>query len=172
MNSRQKISNPNKKDYKEISVNEAKAKAEKAAKAKAAKDAKEKAKQDAADASKLEDELLSEDIGGAAAGPSGNSSIPSATAGPGGSGGDSNAYAGLLTNMIGQRMLVDRNMKGKEAVVKIRLAPDGLLLSVSCVSGEPAICRAGIAAVNMIGSFPKPPTENDRTINATLRPAL
>ena len=74
--------------------------------------------------------------------------------------------------MIGQRMLVDQNMKGKEAIVKIRLSPDGLVLSVSCISGEPAICRAGIAAVNMIGSFPRPPTDSARIVNATLKPMM
>ena len=131
-----------------------------------------KAKRDAADASKLEDELLSEDIGGAAAGPSGKSSTPASTAGLGGSGGDNDGYSALLINMIGQRMLVDQNMKGKEAVVKIRMSPDGMVLDVRCISGEPAICRAGIAAVNMIGSFPKPPNAGAQTVNATLRPMM
>lgn len=115
--------------------------------------------------------MLSEDAGGgAAAGPSGNSTKPSNTAGPGGSGGGDPGYGDKVANMIEQRMLIDQNMKGKSCVVKIRLAPDGLVLSATAGSGDPAICRAGITAVNMIGTFPAPPSDAERTINATIQP--
>ena len=168
---------------KEKAQQEAKAKAEKAkqdklAKEKAAKEAKAKAQKDKADAKQLEDELFSdsndssEPAKGAAKGPSAKSNTPSNSAGLGGSGGGDPGYGDKVAQLIQQRMLIDQSMKNREAIVKIRLAPDGLVLGATCISGDASVCRAGITAVNLIGKFPKPPDEASRTINATLQPLM
>ena len=73
---------------------------------------------------KLEDELLS-DIGGAAAGPSGNSYAIDFCQLARGSGGGDPDYGAQGCNMIAATNVIDQNMKGKACVVKIRLAPDG-----------------------------------------------
>ena len=74
-------------------------------------------------------------------------------------GGDGDAYAGLISEMVQRNMLIDNTMFGKEAILRVNIAPDGLVLSIGSCDGNQAICSAGIAAVNRIGKFPAPPKD-------------
>lgn len=47
---------------------------------------------------------------------------------------------------------------GKQCDLRIKLAPDGMLLDVQAVDGDPTLCRAAIKATTNT-SFPKPPSQ-------------
>ena len=119
------------------------------------KKAELKQKADAAarkkEAQQLEEDLFS-DLDSDTPGSAGNK------AGPGSGNGD-DQYSGLVADMVKRNMLIDRTMFGKTAVLKVRIAPDGLVISAGPCDGNPTICNAGIAAVNRIGKFPKPPQD-------------
>jgi len=48
--------------------------------------------------------------------------------------------------------------KGKECNLRIKLAPDGLLIDVKSEGGDPALCQAAIAAAKQ-ARIPKPPSQ-------------
>ncbi|MGQ8774539.1 cell envelope integrity protein TolA [Serratia sp. NA_112.1] len=47
---------------------------------------------------------------------------------------------------------------GKKCSVRMKFAPDGMLLYVRSESGDPALCRAAIKAITNT-RFPKPPSQ-------------
>lgn len=47
---------------------------------------------------------------------------------------------------------------GKECSLRIKLAPDGMLIAVQAEGGDPALCRAAIKATTN-ARFPKPPSQ-------------
>ena len=58
-----------------------------------------------------------------------------------------------------QRNFYDANSyAGKQCNLRIQLAPDGMLLDVQAVDGDPALCRAAIKAIANT-TFPKPPSQ-------------
>ncbi len=129
------------------------AEAKKEAEKKKAEASKKKA-DDAArkkEAKQLEDDLFS-DLDSDTPGSAGNKTGP-------GSGNGDDQYSGLVADMVKRNMLIDRTMFGKTAILKVRIAPDGLVISAGPCDGNPTICNAGIAAVNRIGKFPKPPQD-------------
>lgn len=69
-------------------------------------------------------------------------------------------------------MFIDQNMKGKTAVLKVKIAPDGLIISIGSCEGDQSICSAATAAMNKIGSLPNPQkykvTDYDLSINLQL----
>ena len=80
---------------------------------------------------------------------------PGNKAGPG-MGGDGDAYSGLVSATIQRNMFIDQNMKGKSAVLKVKIAPDGLIISIGSCDGDSSICAAATAALKKIGSLPDP----------------
>lgn len=81
----------------------------------------------------------------------------------------STAYASVIGKIIQQRWHIENSMYGNSAELKLRLAPDGTVVSVQSCTGHAAICREGANVVNMIGKFPKPPHEYG-LISITLDP--
>ncbi|MGL5334685.1 MAG: cell envelope integrity protein TolA, partial [Enterovibrio sp.] len=58
--------------------------------------------------------------------------------------------------MIQQKWLIDPSMQGKKCQLSVRLAPDGLVLSVTLLSGDQVLCRSAKASVVNINKFPMP----------------
>ncbi|WP_261255536.1 cell envelope integrity protein TolA [Serratia proteamaculans] len=67
-------------------------------------------------------------------------------------------YAGQVRAAI-QRHFYDANAyAGKQCTIRMKFAPDGMLLAVRSESGDPALCRAAIKAITNT-RFPKPPSQ-------------
>ncbi|MGP2960834.1 cell envelope integrity protein TolA, partial [Serratia bockelmannii] len=152
--------------------------AEKAAAAKkAAADAKKKA---AAEAAKQSDEV-SDLFGGLADGknaPKGGGAKSKGDGKPAGqgnakaagaSGADINGYIGQVKNAIESKFYDASSFAGKTCDLRIKLAPDGLLISVQPAGGDPALCQAAVSAAKL-AHIPKPPSDAvyQHVKNATL----
>uniref|UniRef100_UPI000535278D cell envelope integrity protein TolA n=1 Tax=Pantoea septica TaxID=472695 RepID=UPI000535278D len=140
----------------------AKAKADAAAKAKAAADAKKKAAAEAAKNSSDVDDLLGGLASGKNAPKSGAAGGGAAGQGnqkkAGASGAEINSYLGQVVGAIQSRFYDADTYKGKECNLRIKLAPDGLLIDVKSEGGDPALCQAAIAAAKQ-AHIPKPPSQ-------------
>ncbi|THD29352.1 cell envelope integrity protein TolA, partial [Pantoea sp. R102] len=142
----------------------AKAKADAAAKAKAAADAKKKAAAEAAKNESDVDDLLGGLSSGKNAPKSGAASGGGAAAGQGNqkkagaSGAEVNAYLGQITSAIQSRFYDADLYRGKSCDLRIKLAPDGLLIDVKAEGGDPALCQAAITAAKQ-ARIPKPPSQ-------------
>jgi len=69
-----------------------------------------------------------------------------------------NTYAMQIKSAI-QSHLHDAGLyAGKECSLRIKLAPDGMLIGVRAEAGDPALCRAAIKATTN-ARFPKPPSQ-------------
>jgi colicin import membrane protein len=67
-------------------------------------------------------------------------------------------YAGQVRAAI-QRHFYDANAYvGKTCALRMKFAPDGMLLAVRSESGDPALCQAAIKAI-INTRFPKPPSQ-------------
>jgi colicin import membrane protein len=67
-------------------------------------------------------------------------------------------YAGQVRAAI-QRHFYDANAyAGKTCALRMKFAPDGMLLAVRPESGDPALCQAAIKAI-INTRFPKPPSQ-------------
>lgn len=67
-------------------------------------------------------------------------------------------YAEQVRSAI-QRNFYDVNLYyGKQCDLRIKLAPDGMLLDVQAVDGDPVLCRAAVKATANT-KFPKPPSQ-------------
>ncbi|WP_199063549.1 cell envelope integrity protein TolA, partial [Serratia sp. ASV30] len=151
--------------------------AEKAAAAKKAADAKKKA----AEAAKQS--ALAEDVfgsladgknapkgGGAAKAkgdgkPAGQGNAKTA----GASGADIAGYEGQIKAAIENKFYDPSSFVGKTCDLSIKLAPDGLLIDIKAVGGDPALCQAAVAAAKL-AHIPKPPSQAvyEHFKNATL----
>nr|WP_217277001.1 cell envelope integrity protein TolA [Photorhabdus heterorhabditis] len=137
---------------------EAKAKAEADAKAKAEADAKKKAAAQAAKQASEVDDLLGgltsntpKQQGGASAAGKGGSKKSGA------SNADINNYLGQIQIAI-QNKFYDADMyRGRTCTLRIKLAPDGLLIDVKPEEGDQALCQAAVAAAKQ-AKIPKPPS--------------
>ncbi|MGL9750448.1 MAG: cell envelope integrity protein TolA [Symbiopectobacterium sp.] len=144
---------------------EAKAKAVADAKAKAAADAKAKAAADkkaaaeAAAQSDSVDDLLSGLASSKNAPKSGGGAPAGAGAAKksGASGAALDSYGGQVRAEIQSKFYDWQLYRGKTCTLRIKLAPDGLLVSVEAESGDPALCQAAIAAAKQ-ARIPKPPS--------------
>lgn len=67
-------------------------------------------------------------------------------------------YAAQIQGVIQRNFYDVKSYAGKQCDLRIKLAPDGMLLDVQAVDGDPALCRAAIKAVANT-SFPKPPSQ-------------
>ncbi|MBG6244305.1 cell envelope integrity protein TolA [Candidatus Symbiopectobacterium sp. 'North America'] len=141
---------------------DAKAKAEADAKAKAAADAKAKAAADAkakAAADKkasAEAAAQSDSVDDLLGGLASSKNTPKSGGGaPAGAALDS--YGGQVRAAIQSKFYDWQLYRGKTCTLRIKLAPDGLLVSVEAESGDPALCQAAIAAAKQ-ARIPKPPS--------------
>ncbi|HFR6716186.1 TPA: cell envelope integrity protein TolA, partial [Shigella sonnei] len=145
----------------------AKAAAEKAAadkKAAAAKAAAEKAA--AAKAAAEADDIFGELSSGKNApktggGAKGNNASPAGsgnTKNNGASGADINNYAGQIKSAIESKFYDASSYAGKTCTLRIKLAPDGMLLDIKPEGGDPALCQAALAAAKL-AKIPKPPSQ-------------
>ena len=131
-----------------------KAAAEKAAAEKAA--AEIKAKQKAEQAKK--DKAINDLLGGLTSGaPNSPSDQSGAAASRKGSSDDELAkYKALVTNAISNKFINPANVySGKSCVLQIQIAPDGLLLNVTSIEGDEALCREAVATTKLT-TIPKP----------------
>ncbi|WP_338234204.1 cell envelope integrity protein TolA [Providencia rettgeri] len=150
----------------------AKAKAEKEAKAKADKEAKEKADKEAkAKAAKAKAEAAKnaasvDDLLGdlTASGPSKQGGEAAAGKGGGKKSGASNAdvdsYAGKVKAAIQSKFYDSDTFRGRTCELQLKLAPDGLLVSITpknSPANDAALCDAAIRAAKL-ATMPKPPS--------------
>ena len=56
------------------------------------------------------------------------------------------------------KFYTDPSYTGKTCDLRIKLAPDGLLLDVKAEGGDPALCQAALSAARQ-ARYPKPPSE-------------
>lgn len=68
---------------------------------------------------------------------------------------DLNEYQSQVHNAITNKFINPLLYSGKNCVLKIQLAPDGLLLTVTAEEGDPVLCREAISATKL-ATFPKP----------------
>lgn len=140
------------------------------AKAKADQAAKEKAAAQAAKQSSEVDDLLggltdaknAPKAGSAPAG-TGNSKQSGA------SGAEINAYKAQVSRAISNKFYDASSYSGKTCDLRIKLAPDGLLISVTAVGGDPALCQAAVSAAKL-ATIPRSPSPQVYEVfkNATL----
>ena len=65
-------------------------------------------------------------------------------------------WASRFEGMIQQNWIVDSSMSGQKCRLNLRLAPDGLVIDVSTLSGDAALCRSASASVLKVSKFPMP----------------
>ncbi|NIG98507.1 MAG: cell envelope integrity protein TolA [Serratia symbiotica] len=76
----------------------------------------------------------------------------------GASGADINGYMGQIQGTIQSKFYDPGSFTGKTCDLRIKLAPDGLLISVQEVVGDPALCQAAVSAAKL-AQMPKPPSD-------------
>lgn len=54
--------------------------------------------------------------------------------------------------------MTHRPMQAKPGTLRIKLAPDGMLLDIKPEGGDPALCQAALAAAKL-AKIPKPPSQ-------------
>ncbi|CAI0894212.1 cell envelope integrity protein TolA [Serratia quinivorans] len=67
-------------------------------------------------------------------------------------------YAGQVRAAIQSHFYDANAYAGKTCALRMKFAPDGMLLAVRSESGDPALCRAAITAITNT-RFPKPPSQ-------------
>lgn len=76
----------------------------------------------------------------------------------GASGAEINGYLGQITAAIQSKFYDADLYKGRTCDLRIKLAPDGLLIDVKAEGGDPALCQAALAAAKQ-ARIPKPPSQ-------------
>ncbi|NIG62325.1 MAG: cell envelope integrity protein TolA [Serratia symbiotica] len=76
----------------------------------------------------------------------------------GASGLDINSYMEQIQGAIQSKFYNPGSFTGKTCDLRIKLAPDGLLISVQEVGGDPALCQAAVY-VAKLAQMPKPPND-------------
>ena len=137
---------------------EAKEKAEKEAKERAAKEAAEKAAKEKAARARAEqakrDKELNQLLGGLTSGSSNSSSGTPNRRGV--SNGELGKYISLVQTAIRNNFNNPNGLySGKNCILEIQIAPDGLLLNVNAKGGDDALCREALTATKL-AVIPKP----------------
>ncbi|EOI6419380.1 cell envelope integrity protein TolA, partial [Yersinia enterocolitica] len=133
------------------------------AKKAAAAEAKKKAAAEASAATDVDD--LFGGLANSKNAPKSGSGAGAAAAGKGGgkksgaSAGDISGYLGQVTAAIQSKFYDADLYKGRTCNLRIKLAPDGLLIDVTQEGGDPALCQAAIAAAKL-AKIPKPPSQD------------
>ncbi len=73
-------------------------------------------------------------------------------------GNEASHYAEQIHSAIQSHFYDAESYTGKQCALRIKLAPDGMLVDVRAESGDPELCRAAINAV-VNTRFPKPPSQ-------------
>ncbi|WPM83869.1 cell envelope integrity protein TolA [Apirhabdus apintestini] len=76
----------------------------------------------------------------------------------GASGAEINSYAAQIKSAIESKFYDSSSYAGKTCTLRIKLAPDGLLLNIQSEGGDAALCQAALAAARQ-AHMPKPPTQ-------------
>ncbi|HID4265770.1 TPA: cell envelope integrity protein TolA, partial [Serratia marcescens] len=76
----------------------------------------------------------------------------------GASGADISGYMGQIQGAIQSKFYDASSFAGKTCDLRIKLAPDGLLISVQAAGGDPALCQAAVSAAKL-AHIPKPPSD-------------
>ncbi|WP_392560249.1 cell envelope integrity protein TolA [Orbus mooreae] len=84
------------------------------------------------------------------------SSVPKSQQGV--STGELDQFRSQITNAISNKFINPKLYSGKNCVLKIKIASDGLLLKVDAQGGDPTLCREAISATNA-ATFPKPKSD-------------
>lgn len=71
---------------------------------------------------------------------------------------DINGYIGQIQGAIQSKFYDPVLFTGKTCELRIKLAPDGLMISVQEVGGDPALCQAAVSAAKL-AQIPKPPSD-------------
>ncbi len=71
---------------------------------------------------------------------------------------DSSGYEGQIRTAIENKFYDASSFAGKTCDLHIKLGPDGFLIDVKAVGGDPALCQAAVAAANQ-AKIPKPPSD-------------
>lgn len=117
------------------------------AKLKAEQEAKQKALEE-----QQKQQALDDILGGL------TSSIPKSQQGV--STGELDQFKSQIHNAISNKFINPNKLySGKNCVLKITIAPDGLLIKVTAEGGDPTLCREAVSATNL-AKFPKP--KNDQ----------
>ncbi len=66
-------------------------------------------------------------------------------------------YAGQIKTAIETQFCNPSEYAGKKCTLRIKMAPDGLLLGVKTEGGDPELCRSALEAVKK-AEFPRPPS--------------
>ncbi|VAX76360.1 Protein TolA [Serratia symbiotica] len=69
-----------------------------------------------------------------------------------------NTYIGQIQNVIQSKFYDPIAFTGKTCNLRIKLAPNGLLINVQEVGGDPALCQAAVSAAKR-AQIPKPPSD-------------
>ncbi|MGL9769741.1 MAG: cell envelope integrity protein TolA [Sodalis sp. (in: enterobacteria)] len=75
----------------------------------------------------------------------------------GASGSEINGYLDQVRKAISNKFYDSSNYRGKTCILYTKLAPDGVLISVSYGSGDLALCQAAISAAKL-AAIPRPPS--------------
>ncbi|MGQ7188768.1 cell envelope integrity protein TolA, partial [Escherichia sp. HC-CC] len=103
-------------------------------------------------------ELSSPKTGGGAKGNNASPAGSGNTKNNGASGADINNYAGQIKSAIESKFYDASSYAGKTCTLRIKLAPDGMLLDIKPEGGDPALCQAALAAAKL-AKIPKPPSQ-------------
>lgn len=82
---------------------------------------------------------------------------------------EADRYGAIYKQLIESRIIKDDYLVGKSCRLNIKLVPtgtDGVVSSVSIISGDARLCSAAKSAVNQVGNFPMP---KDRAIIDKIR---
>ncbi|MFT4464640.1 MAG: cell envelope integrity protein TolA [Sodalis sp. (in: enterobacteria)] len=87
----------------------------------------------------------------------------------GASGAEIDAYKAQVSRAISNKFYDASSYSGRTCDLRIKLAPDGLLISVTAVGGDPALCQAAVSAAKL-ATIPRPPSPQVYEVfkNATL----
>ena len=94
-------------------------------------------------------------------GAKGNNAAPTGsgnTKSNGATGAEINGYAAQIKSAIESRFYDASSYTGKTCTLRIKLAPDGMLLDIKSEGGDPALCTAALAAARQ-AKMPKPPSQ-------------
>jgi TolA protein len=72
---------------------------------------------------------------------------------------DITAYAGLIKSNIESKFYFKNSYAGKSCTLRMKLAPNGLLMDIKSEEGDPELCQAAISATVAVHKFPAPPNQ-------------
>ncbi|TNV22894.1 cell envelope integrity protein TolA [Buttiauxella sp. B2] len=68
-------------------------------------------------------------------------------------------YAKLISSNIESKFNYKKSYAGKHCTLRLKLAPNGMLMGVKSEEGDPELCQAAISATTAVNQFPAPPNQ-------------